>query len=477
MMADLATNWQGDIIANERRVSADEFWQHVEALSSHLRTMNLQCVAVELDNGLAWLVVDFALMQAGIVSLPLPHFFSASQREYALHKAQPQLLIRAAGPDLKEPQSWSVGEQHITLEPLVHQSVTSVEFPQGTQKITFTSGSTGQPKGVCLSAQQLLQVGASLVSRCGVSKPTHLCLLPLAVLLENVAGVYAPMLAGGSIHVPALASLGFDGTALREPQKLLAIISQVQPNTLILVPELLKGLVLACEMGWNAPQSLVFIAVGGAKVAPALIERARQLGLPVYQGYGLSEAGSVVSLASRIDVDSASVGQPLDHVEYNIVDGELILQKPVFLGYLGEPPQQKVGYATGDLVALEGGEIHILGRKKNQIILSNGRNVSPEWPESLLLSNSAISQVVVVGEGEACLCALIYCDPRVDNMQLSALVDSANEQLPNYANINNFLRLSTPLSIEDGYLSANQRPKREAINRGFATQISQLFQE
>ncbi len=477
MMVDLVTRWQGEVIANEQRMSANEFWQHVEALSTQLRDMNLRCVAVELDNGLPWLVVDFALMQADIVSLPLPHFFSASQREHALQKAQPQLIIRAAKPEFEEQYLWSIGEQYIALEVVDMGAVESIEFPQGTQKITFTSGSTGQPKGVCLSAQQLLQVGASLVNRCAISQPQHLCLLPLAVLLENVAGVYAPMLAGGSIHVPSLASLGFDGTALKEPQKLLATISQVQPNTLILVPELLKGLVGACEMGWSAPESLAFIAVGGAKVAPDLIERARKLGLPVYQGYGLSEAGSVVSLASSIDADSASVGQPLEHVDCDIINGELVLKSPQFLGYLGEPAPQEEAYATGDLVALEGGEIHILGRKKNQIILSNGRNVSPEWPESLLLSNSAISQAVVVGEGEACLCALIYCDPRANNMQLSALVAAANEQLPSYAKIANFLRLSTPLSVDDGYLSANQRPKRDAINLGFAAQISQLFQE
>ncbi|MFY8274721.1 AMP-binding protein [Pseudoalteromonas sp. SSDWG2] len=482
MMSQLINAWHGNVIDDTEHMNAAIFWQEVERLATHLRHINPRCVALELDNSIAWLVADFALMQAGIVSIPLPHFFSTQQRQHALQKAQPGLLIRTLDDHNPADHLWQIGQQRLAIEVLEYDPENPrASFAQGTQKITFTSGSTGHPKGVCLSAQQLLQVAASLVTRCGQTNPVHLCLLPLAVLLENVAGVYAPMLAGGTVHVPSLASLGFDGTALTEPHKLLATVTTVQSNTLILVPELLKGLVLACESGWQPPSSLQFIAVGGAKVAPELIVRARALGLPVYQGYGLSEAGSVVSLADSSSNDIASVGTPLDHVEYEIVDDELVIKSPKFLGYLGDAAQSQHvdngGYQTGDRVSLENGELHIRGRIKNQIILSNGRNVSPEWPESLLLSNSALSQAVVVGEGEANLCALIYCHPNLSDEQLQAVVNATNTQLPCYAQIANFMRLSAPLSIAQDYLSANQRPKRDAINHGFADQISQLFQE
>ena len=151
-----------------------------------------------------------------------------------------------------------------------------------TQKITFTSGSTGTPKGVCLSLESQLQVATSLYQSIGLEKPNHLCLLPLPVLLENLAGVYAPLLAGGTVNLVPLAELGFSGAQLLEPHKLIAAIERTEPNTLILVPELLTCLVAFAKQGWQAPKSLKFIAVGGAVVSQALIKQARELGLPVY---------------------------------------------------------------------------------------------------------------------------------------------------------------------------------------------------
>ena len=71
--------------------------------------------------------------------------------------------------------------------------------PPGTRKITYTSGTTGNPKGVCLSAANQLNVARSLIEATGLTAPRHLCTLPLATLLENIAGVYAPLLAGGTV--------------------------------------------------------------------------------------------------------------------------------------------------------------------------------------------------------------------------------------------------------------------------------------
>ena len=127
-------------------------------------------------------------------------------------------------------------------------------------------------------------------------------------MLENLAGVYAPLLAGGTVNLVPLAELGFSGAQLLEPHKLIAAIERTEPNTLILVPELLTCLVAFAKQGWQAPKSLKFIAVGGAVVSQALIKQAREFGLPVYQGYGLSESSSVVSLNTRDDDDIDTAG-------------------------------------------------------------------------------------------------------------------------------------------------------------------------
>jgi long-chain acyl-CoA synthetase len=94
-----------------------------------------------------------------------------------------------------------------------------------------------------------------------------LCILPLATLLENVAGIYASLLNGTTVAIPALAELGFKGSSSLDFTTLLGMISDVQPSSIITTPEILGGLVVAAKQGWLVPQCLSFVAVGCAKVA------------------------------------------------------------------------------------------------------------------------------------------------------------------------------------------------------------------
>nr|MDC2856527.1 AMP-binding protein [Ningiella sp. W23] len=105
--------------------------------------------------------------------------------------------------------------EHYTLYIYQLDAIEPVDYFTGTQKITFTSGSTGEPKGVCLSTQSQMQVAQSLCEQINISKPTHLCLLPLPVLLENIAGIYAPLLSGGCVHLMPLNELGFVGSGIK----------------------------------------------------------------------------------------------------------------------------------------------------------------------------------------------------------------------------------------------------------------------
>ena len=444
-----------------------------QQLSETLAQLHGQSVALKLDNSLPWLLCDLALSATTKVAIPLPAFFSDEQVAHAIQQSGASWLL--ADDEINDKQATKTlnvcGE---VLHLYEMEDAGPVEYFPNTQKVTFTSGSTGTPKGVCLSWQNQLQVAKSLAQVITLSQPKHLCLLPLAVLLENIAGVYAPLLRGGCVEVVALSELGLYGQSTHHPNKLLNAITAAQPNSLIVVPELLRFLCQAVGTGWLPPSSLKFIAVGGAKVDVSLLHRAAKLGLPVFQGYGLSEAGSVVALNTA--GQDGNVGQPLPHIEYRVVDSELYLRGNNFLGYLGDKamaPEQWL--ATGDRVSVTENGLRIEGRVKNLIINSFGRNIAPEWPESVLLSHGEVLQCMVVGEGQPYLSALLYVAASMSAADIEQLLESVNATLPDYAHIKSYIRLNQPFSLENGLLTANGRIKRQAILHHYQSAIAALY--
>ena len=124
-----------------------------------------------------------------------------------------------------------------------------VRLPPGTAKVTFTSGSTGTPKGVCLSRATMEETAASILAAVGRGQGAlHCALLPLAVLLENVAGLYAVLMAGGTYCVPSPIELGFGNPFAPDFARLAAALVEMQATSIITVPELLRGLVSALSM-------------------------------------------------------------------------------------------------------------------------------------------------------------------------------------------------------------------------------------
>lgn len=461
--------------------SARDLYREVQRVAGILGEAGVQRLALHADNGPGWVIVDLAAQLAGVVLVPVPTFFSAAQMRWLLEAAGVDAVC-AAGDDfftaaVCEPARVAVtGSLSLSLRS--PQAV--APLPAGTAKITFTSGSTGQPRGVCLSTEQCLAVAGSLLGRTGLAGVRHLALLPLATLLENIAGVYLPLLAGGQVTVPACAETGLIGSSGLDVPRFLATLVAAQPQSLILVPELLRVLADAAATGWPVPASLRFVAVGGARVAPGLVERARALGLPVYEGYGLSECASVVALNAPGRDRPGTSGRVLPHLAVQAVDGELQVAGNAFLGYLGEPeswyPQT---VATGDLGRLdEDGYLVVEGRRKNLLITAYGRNISPEWVESELLGSALLQQAVVLGDGQPACCALLYPrDSSVTDAAIQAAVDAANAGLPDYARIGPWLRLARPITAQAGLLTANGKPRRQAIAAHYQPAIDALYQD
>lgn len=403
------------------------------------------------DNSASWIIWDLAAMKAGVPCVPLPPFFTIAQ---TTHTAQ------------------TAGLSHVTSDGAltrVRADAKQIPLPNGTWKITFTSGSTGTPKGVCLTRQGMEDVANSLAQTLGSSYAgRHFCTLPLSILLENVAGVYTALTMGATVCVSSLTHIGFENPFQPNFAALAKAIAASRATSLILVPELLRGLVTYLSATGHTLPHLKFVAVGGAKVAPELIAHAHKVGLPVYEGYGLSECASVVSLNTPSSSKTGSAGKILPHIKARAENNEVIIQSNAFAGYLGNAAPVDHAIATGDLGEIDAdGFVTLHGRKKNVIITGYGRNISPEWVESHLLAQPAIGQAVVYGDGAASLSALIV--PLQDSDKVSAAIQAANALLPDYAHVKN-IQIVNPFTSENGMLTGNGRIRRDAILQAFTSE-------
>lgn len=412
----------------------------VEAASRDLRADSKPGVphVLKLDHGIDEVVLELALIEAGIPVLSVPAFFTQAQASHA---------VSACG----------APEQDAPTPP----SAPSL-LPPGTARITFTSGSTGSPKGVCLSAAQMIRVAASVVEAVGADHAgRHCALLPPGILLETVAGLFATILAGGTYVCPPQALVGLGDPFRPDFAEMAARLAEWRITSLILVPEYLAGLCAVLERGGRRLPDLTLVAVGGARVPEDLLVRARALGLPVRQGYGLTECGSVVSLEREGDDAFGSAGYPLSHIRASIApDGEILLEGDMYLGHVGAP-RMPGPLATGDLGRIdEQGRLWIEGRKSALIVTSFGRNVSPEWVEAALLAQSGVAQALVHGDGLPAPEALLV--PASAHADLAAAVAAANQALPAYAQVARWREVS-PFLPANGLLTGNGRLRRKEI--------------
>lgn len=430
------------IVCNEGEVSYSALLQHIARVAASLQSVDPsgRPVGIRLQNGIDWIVTDLALLSLKRASVPLPSFFLPEQVDAALTDAGASSVVEPDG-----------------LRLLDHRSI---EWPAGTAKISYTSGSTGNPRGVPLSEIQLALTAQSVVARLGAERAgRHLPVLPLGVLLENIAGLYASLIAGGTYLAEHPTRLGLANPFQPDFATLTARIEALQATSLILVPELLRGLTAELATKRKRLASLEIVAVGGARVSGSLIESARAVGLPVIQGYGLTEAGSVVTIEDPDDAGSGTAGRPLGHIRIGLAaDGEIIIHPNDPLGLHDHAPIH-----TGDIGTIdEAGRLIVTGRKSNLLITAFGRNISPEWVESELLDQPEIAQAIVHGDGEASLSAIIV--PRSADIDPTPAIDRANASLPPYARIGAW-ELSRPFLPIDGTLTTNGRPKRDAILR------------
>ncbi|MDH5287585.1 MAG: AMP-binding protein [Betaproteobacteria bacterium] len=435
-----------------------------ERLAGALHAEGTRVLATLLDNGVAWIVADLAALRAGVAHVPVPLFFTPAQRAHVLATTGADSVLATSAIDGFAPAAapglglW-----------LGRRTCTPVRLPAGTAKVTFTSGTTGTPKGVCLGAAAMLDVASALAQALApLAIERHLVALPLPVLLENLAGVYAPLWHGATVVVLPLGEAGLDGSSTFDPARLDAACERHAANSVIALPQMLRAWAAwrrANRARTCAP--LRFVAVGGAAAGAALLAAARDTGLPAYEGYGLSEGASVQTLNLPGAERPGSVGRPLPHARVRVTaDDEIEIAGSTMLGYVGDDTTPPGWWPTGDLGWIDGdGYVHVRGRRKHVIITGFGRNVSPEWVETALRSQDAIGQAAVFGDGEPALSAVLWpAHAKTSDDALLTAVQRANATLPDYARIARWARARVPFSAEAGTATANGRPLRTAIH-------------
>jgi long-chain acyl-CoA synthetase len=425
-----------------------------------------------------------------------------------------------------------VPERHITADLLV--------------SIVYTSGTTGRPKGVMLTHENLLW-NAWYASQCADfgAHEVFLSFLPLSHTLERTGGYYLPMLIGAEVaYARSIAQLAQD-------------LQEIRPTVLISVPRIYervyrriqdnlekKGLLarllfkLAVKVGWRRfeleqgrarwhPELLLWplldklvagnvtsklggrlrLAIsGGAALSPEIAHVFIGLGVPIYQGYGLTESSPVVT-SNRPDSNvPSSIGQPLPGVEVRIGDNDELLTRSrcVMRGYWKNEDATRAmidaeGWLhSGDKVSVDAnGHYAIVGRIKDIIVLNNGEKVPPSEMEAAIQLDPLFEQAMIVGEGKPYLAALIvlneehwksfaahrHLDPAQpatlrDPKVVKALTKHVAHQLkhfPGYAQIRRLHLDLKPWTLEDGLLTPTLKIKRDLIFNRYREAIEVLY--
>ncbi len=417
--------------------------------------------------------------------------------------------------------------------------------PDGLATLIYTSGTTGRPKGVMLAHSALLwnaEATAAIVPP--LPSDVFLSVLPVAHAFERTVGYYLPMMGGSAVAFA------------RSPQRLRGDLVALQPTVMLGVPRLfermaaeirasLRGniakqvmLDLTSSLGWRRAAALrdpgrrfgigsrvlwqvlnrlvagrvmqafggrLRVAVsGGAPLDAAVARFLIGLGLPLVEGYGLTETAPVVAASALDDSVPGSAGRALPGIDVKVTArGELLVRSPsVMLGYWKGEAQTAQALAadgwlaTGDLAELRDGRIYIAGRLKEIIVLSIGEKVNPTMVEAEITRDALFEQAAVVGERRPFVVALIVpnkaawarfaaendADPAQPNApavktKILARMRPLLAGLPRHAQVRAVHLTLEPWTIDNGLVTPTLKVKRDVLQSTFAQEIEALYAE
>jgi long-chain acyl-CoA synthetase len=555
----LTLNW-GEMHAQVARWQAALRREHLEVGDR---------IAIMLRNCPQWVMYEQAALSLGLVLVPLYVEDRPENTAYIINDARVRVLffenaaqwegLRTVLGQLGCVQRF-VSLENITENGVLHlQSVESwvpqkaVMQPESSRdrdalaSIMYTSGTTGKPKGVMLSHHNIFHNAyASLQTFTVYPHDSMLSFLPLSHALERTAGYYMSMMAGASVAYARSIPLLADDLKINRPTILISVpriyerIYNAVHAKLEEAPPLRRKLfTLAVDVGWErfeyqqgrgkwSARQLLWPVLkklvadklmerlggrlrlsvsGGAALPPKVSRLFIALGLPLIQGYGMTETSPVVSI-NRVEFNLPStVGQPLQDIEVRIGEQNALLVKgPCNMrGYWNNPEAtaatiDKDGWLnTGDTASInESGHITITGRLKEIIVMSNGEKLPPADMEGAIMRDRLFDQVVLYGEGHSYLIVLAVLNPeqwnalaqevgvqanlreslrdsRVEEIVLKRIADQLRE-FPGYAKVRRVSMSLEPWSVENGLQTATLKLKRARVFERFQNEITHLYE-
>ncbi len=496
-----------------------------------LKSMGIQKgdrVALVGHNSTRYLTLDVAIGITGAVSVPLYYTSPPADVDRIVAASEAKVLFIGAPGILKRIDELSVDIPIISFcresqETNVQRDVVSWEnfLEKGEDKdsppisdygfgdlatVRYTSGTTGNPKGVCFNHENLRWMGESLCSllpwkpkNTGI---VYLSFLPMNHVVEGILAMYSPYYSPGPLDiyyledfrelqdtlrkarptlffsVPRFYEKVWDGLLENKVgQKYASSKDGFKKNILrrILKKALLK------KVGLDRCSQLI---VGAAPIGEDLLNNFSELGIEIHNAYGLTEA-PLVTMNKLGKNRIGTVGEPLPRTELRIAeDGELLVRGPqVTLGYLNpkiEPPVKGDWLYTGDMGNLtQEGSLIINGRKKELIVTSYGKNIHPTKVESMLKEIQGVEEAMVVGDGKPFCGAFLWVGSEHDDSGLVQTIERSisevNKRLSHPEQVKCWAILKNNLSIENGDLTASLKLKRWDVMQRSTDVVDALY--
>jgi long-chain acyl-CoA synthetase len=414
--------------------SYERMWDDLNRVAAWLQDLGVEKgdrVVLWASNSPHWVTAYMGILRLGAIVVPLDLRSSPDFVQRVVGQTEPKLALTSRA----KKEGGGCDAPCFVLEDILPslgaevRQVNAECTPDDIAVLMFTSGTTGDPKGVILTHGNIL---ASLIGTDQVVPNIKdfrvVSLLPLSHVFEQIAGLLLALKRGSSIYY--ISSL--------QPAVIFDALKEHKATAMLLVPAALQLFMSSIEREvakqgketqWRRLQQIArfsprflrkllfkpvqdrlggrleFLVSGGAPIAPELLQKWELLGIPVIQGYGTTEATSVVAVTTLENRNPYTVGEPIPGMELKLTeDGEILLRgAAVTQGYWRNPRAteeafERGWYKTGDLGEVDArGHLRILGRKKDLIVLHNGMNVYPEDVERAVKAEHGIADAIVLG--------------------------------------------------------------------------------